>query len=308
MKLVENHNQTTFVQENLFQVVLIHVMSLAVAPWLFSGNAFLFAFVTAMLFGYSMGIFHHMYFTHRSFKCKRWIEQTGGLLGTLTWRGPFAAPIRYAAMHKIHHAHADTDLDPHTPEKGFLFALLTWFWNMPYGFTRLELYTQYMPEMADDRYYLFLDRNVNLLQFFWGAICFVVAGFYPLAFGGATAFDWENATRFAVYGVFVRSLLSLYLINAVDLINHTVGYRSYETKDNSTNSFLMASIHLGGAISWHNNHHAHQHYFVVKKNWWEFDVHHRFLQALSLLGLVWDIEILDETKAKRTSPAQSAVS
>ena len=64
----------------------------------------------------------------------------------------------------------------------------------------------------------------------------------------------------------------------------------------STNSFLMAGIHLGGAISWHNNHHAHQEYFTVKKNWWEFDIHHIFLRLLQRFGLVWDIKILDEAK------------
>lgn len=294
MQLVENHNQTVFVPEYLGQVILIHLVTLLAAPWLFTWGAFLFAFGTALMFAYSMGIFHHMYLTHRSFKCKRWIEQMGSLMGTLTWRGPFAPPIKYVAMHKIHHAFADTDLDPHTPKKGFWFALMSWFWHMPYGFTRLDLYETYVPEMAKDRWHLFLDRNVNWLQAMWGGVCFVLGATVPWIAGGT--FDIENGLRFMIYGVFVRAFLSLYLINAVDLVNHTVGYRAYETKDDSTNSFLMASIHLGGAISWHNNHHAHQHYFTVKKNWWEFDMHHQFLRLLSRFGLVSDILILDESK------------
>lgn len=292
MTLIQGHNKPTFVLSNLLQVILVHLLALGVAPFYFTWPAFLFAFGTTMLFGYSMGIFHHMYLTHRSFKCARWVEQLGSLLGTLTWRGPFAPPIKYVAMHKIHHAYSDTELDPHTPTKGYLFALLTWFWQMPYGFTRRELYSQYVPEMANDPWHVFLDDNVNLLQAIWGAICFVGGGFLSSAPG----FDVENGFRFLLFGVFVRALLSFYLINAVDLINHTVGYRAYETKDHSTNSFVMAAVHLGGAISWHNNHHAHQHYFTVKRNWWEFDVHHRFLQLLSKFGLVSDILILDEVK------------
>jgi len=287
---VKDHNRQTFVMANLLQVIVIHIFALAVAPFYFTWGAFAFAFFTTMLFGYSMGIFHHMYLTHRSFKCARWVENLGSLLGTLTWRGPFAPPIKYVAMHKIHHAHADTELDPHTPEKGFLFALLTWFWKMPYGFTKQELYKTYVPEMANDRFHLFLDTNHHWLQVAWGVLCFVGGGLL----GGAPGFDTENATRFLLFGVFVRAILSLYLINAVDLINHTVGYRSYDTKDNSTNSFVMAAVHLGGAISWHNNHHAHQHYFTVKRKWWEFDVHHVFLIFLSRFGLVSDILILDE--------------
>ncbi len=298
MQLVANHNQTTHVSGNLWQVILIHLVVLGFAPWLFTWGAAGFALGTALLFGYSMGIFHHMYLTHRSFKCAPIVEQLGSILGTLTWRGPFAAPIRYVAMHKIHHAYADTELDPHTPTKGYWFALMSWFWQMPLGFTRLELYSTYVPEMANDPFHLWLDRNVNFLQFLWGGLCFAAGGLVPFITNATPYFDWENAARFMVYGVFVRAFLSLYLINAVDLVNHTMGYRSYETKDNSTNSFLMASIHLGGAISWHNNHHAHQHYFTVKKNWWEFDVHHVFLMGLEKLGLVSNILILDESHPK----------
>jgi fatty-acid desaturase len=297
MKLVENHNQTTFVGENLLQVIVIHIVALAIAPFYFSWPVFLFAIGTALFFGYSMGIFHHMLLTHRSFKCKRWIENLGTLFGTLTWRGPFAGPIRYVAMHKIHHAYADTEMDPHTPTKGFLFSLLTWFWQMPLGFTRLEHYETYVPEMATDPFHRFLDQNVNLVQLVWGLICFIVGGFL----GNAPGFDTGNATAFFIYGVFVRALLSIYLINAVDLVNHTIGYRAYETKDNSTNSFLMAAVHLGGAISWHNNHHAHQHYFTVKKNWWEFDVHYQFLVLLSRFGWVSDILVLDQTGEKHAT-------
>ena len=294
MTLVPNHNQTIFVKQNLLQVVSIHLVALAVAPFLFTWKAFFFAFGTAMLFGYSMGIFHHMLLTHRSFKCSRWIENTGSLFGTLTWRGPFAGPVRYVAMHKIHHAYSDTELDPHTPTKGFWFALLTWFWQMPLGFTRHEYYDRYAPDLAQDRFHAFCDRNVHLLQLAWGALCFLGGGVWPMLSQGSS-FDLENGARYVVYGVFVRAFLSLYLINAVDLINHTVGYRSYATKDQSTNSFLMASIHLGGAISWHNNHHAHQHYFHVKKHWWEFDVHHLFLMGLEKIGLASDILVLDES-------------
>lgn len=298
MKLVDHHNRTTFVSENLWQVILIHLVALGIAPFLFNWGAFAFAFFTTMLFGYSMGIFHHMLLTHRSFKCVRWVENLGSLLGTLTWRGPFAAPIRYVAMHKIHHAYADTELDPHTPTKGYWFALMSWFWQMPHGFISLEQYGEYVPEMANDKFHVFLDQNVNFLQFLWGALCFVAGGLVPWISGATATFDWQNGTRFMVYGVFVRALMSLYLINAVDLVNHTMGYRSYETKDHSTNSFIMAAVHLGGAISWHNNHHAHQHYFTVKRYWWEFDVHHVFLQTLERVNLVSDIQILDETQAK----------
>ena len=295
MKLVDGHNRTVFVRKNLIQMLLVHVFALAVAPFLFTWGALGFAFVFTLLFAYSMGIFHHMLFTHKSFECKNWIRNMGGLFGTLSWRGPFAGPVQYVAGHKVHHQYADTDLDPHTPTKGLFHAWIGWFWHMPYGLTKYELYKNYAERMARQPFMVFLDQNVDLLQLVWGALCFVGGGLLSKKSG----FDWENATRFAVYGVFVKTFLLVHMANAVDVINHTVGYRSYETPDQSTNSFIMAAVHLGGAISWHNNHHAHQGYFNVRKNWWEFDVHHEFLKLLQLAGWVWDIKILDEVTSQR---------
>lgn len=303
MKLVPDHNRTTFVARNFLQVAAVHVGALAVAPFLFTWKAFAFAFLTTMVFGYAMGIFHHMLLTHRSFTPVKWVENLGSLLGTLTWRGPFAGPVQYVAMHRVHHAHSDTELDPHSPTRGIFHAWLGWFWRMPRGFTRPELYEFYARDLAADPWHRFLDRNVHLLQLVWGVLCFVGGAVEPMLVGGA--FDPVNGVRYLVFGVFVRALLTFYLINAVDVINHTVGYRAYETRDQSTNSFLMAFIHLGGAISWHNNHHAHPGYFTVRRNWWEFDAHHQFLRLLSVFGLVSDIKVLDEVGSRTKTPAEA---
>ena len=53
MKLVENHNQTIFVKENLFWVVVVHLAALGLGPFYFSWDAWWFAVATMFLFGYS---------------------------------------------------------------------------------------------------------------------------------------------------------------------------------------------------------------------------------------------------------------
>jgi stearoyl-CoA desaturase (delta-9 desaturase) len=293
MKLMENHNETVFVTRNFITVLIVHAIVLSVAPFLFTWNAFFFALGTGFVFGVPMGIFHHMMLTHKSFKSVRWIEYMGSLLGTLTWRGPFAGPVRYVAMHRVHHAFSDTEFDPHTPDKGIWHAWLGWFWRMPKGFTQPVYYDRYAKDIAKDPWHRFLDRNVDLLQGVWGLLCFIGGGLWPVLSGGS--FDAENALRYAIYGVFVRTILTWYLINVVDVLNHRLGYRNYETGDKSTNSLLMGAFHWGGAISWHNNHHAHPRYFSVKKQWWEFDVYLVILRLGERMGLISDIHVLDES-------------
>lgn len=275
-----------FIPGMLIWTILIHLVVFATLFFAFDLRLFGMAFGLAMLTAYSMGIFHHMQLTHLSFESHIWVTRIGALLGTLTWRGAFAAPLKYAAVHTVHHNHADTELDPHTPESGVFHAFMGWFWRQQKALYKWQEYHRYVPEKwKADPVLRFLDKYPDLLQVIFGGLLFLAGG-------------W----KFVLYGVFVKTWIVLWAANAVDVINHTVGYRNYDSKDKSTNSFLMATLHLGGAISWHNNHHAHRDYFSVYKHWWEFDVHRKFLQTLEFFGLVWNIRVLDDSATdERTS-------
>lgn len=302
MQLFPSDTTRVFVGRYLWQMIAIHAAVLFVAPFYFSWTRLLFAMSLAMWMGHCLGMFHHMLLSHRSFKCPKIIEYFGVLIATLTWRGPMAAPIRYVAMHRVHHMYSDKDQDPHSPIHGNWHAFIGWFWRIPTIFIDPKRYERLAPDIAKDRFLRFLDRNVDLVQAVWALVLFFIAGFASMIAEDGRGFDFENAVGFAIYGVFVKSLLVIYFANAVDVINHTIGYRNYATKDTSTNSALMGMVHLGGAISWHNNHHAHPGYFKVKANWWEIDIHHLILKMFEKMGLASDIkELYEPVTASETS-------
>jgi beta-carotene hydroxylase len=286
--------QRKFQPEFALWAIFVHLGGLILLPLYFSWGNLLFGFIAAAVTAYSMGIFHHMYFSHSSFKAHPALENLGALLGTLTWRGPMAAPLRYVALHRVHHAYSDREADPHSPVHGIFHALLGWNWNFAPVFADQEQYLRWSGPHRKNTFLLFLDRHVHLMQAAWALVLFLVGG--TIGFFTQGNFDLENAAGVMVYGVFAKTLFVIYLANSVDVINHGPGYRNYETSDQSTNSFLMAMVHLGGAVSWHNNHHAKQQFFTVKKRWWEFDVHHMWLRALEKVGLVSDIKVLDESQ------------
>jgi stearoyl-CoA desaturase (delta-9 desaturase) len=65
------------------------------------------------------------------------------------------------------------------------------------------------------------------------------------------------------------------------------GWRRFETRDTSRNSFWLALLTLGEG--WHNNHHRfpgseRQGFF-----WWEVDLTHYGLKLMEWAGLVWDL-------------------
>lgn len=278
--MTPKHGTQVFVPGMLIWTIVVHAIAFYTLIFAFDLKLFLIAFIMAMFTAYPMGIFHHMQLTHESFECKPWVTRVGALLGTLSWRGSFAPPLKYVAVHSVHHKFSDTEHDPHSPVNGLLHSFMGWFWQQFSGLYKFEEYQQYVADRwKNDAFLRFYDRYPNFLQFLLAALL--------LAIGG-----W----KLVLYGIFVKTLIVLWAANTVDLINHTVGYRNYETKDHSTNSFFMAALHLGGAISWHNNHHAHPEYFSVRKKWWEFDAHYIFLRVLEKFGLVWNIRYLDQVK------------
>ncbi|HVJ64723.1 MAG TPA: fatty acid desaturase [Bdellovibrionota bacterium] len=275
--------------------LFVHLVGWGALIFDFRWKWLLAATVFALFCDYAMGIFHHMYLTHRSFECRPWLRNLGVFFGTLTWRGPFAAPLRYVASHLIHHEYSDRDPDPHSPIHGYFHAFLGWFWRMPPVLMDRKLYLPYVPkDLRDDPFLNWLDKNVFTLQLYRSVVVIGVAGLWGASFAG---FDTVTALRAFAYLVAVKTIIALYVANAVDVINHAWGYRNFETADRSRNSFFMAAVHLGGAISWHNNHHAHPDYFTVKTRPWEFDAHYRFLKFCEIFGWTWEIRKLDETHA-----------
>jgi fatty-acid desaturase len=72
-----------------------------------------------------------------------------------------------------------------------------------------------------------------------------------------------------MYNVAVLFLWIGYIfINILDHMNFPLGYRNFETNDNSTNNLFTGYI-VG---EWHNNHHNNPQKWNEKECWWEFDI------------------------------------
>ena len=103
-----------------------------------------------------------------------------------------------------------------------------------------------------------------------------------------------------VWGVFVRTCVLYHATWFVNSAAHVWGYRSYPTRDTSTNLWWVALLTLGEG--WHNNHHAFPRSARHGFRWWEFDPTYVFIQFLALLGLAKQIH----TPAKAARKAAAA--
>lgn len=221
--------------------------------------------------------FYHRYFSHRTFQTTRIFQAVMALLGTL---GIQKGPLWWAGHHRFHHRHSDEEEDVHSPLKGgFWWAHIGWLLAYNRDDTRWEEVKDLVrfPELR------WLDR------WYFGSTLLYAGGTIALGFWLERAFPTTGVSWLQVFAwCFVVS--TVMLLHTTYLINsgaHMWGSRRFPTKDTSRNNLFLALITLGEG--WHNNHHR---YPGSERNgffWWEIDVTHYLLTALSWTGLIWDL-------------------
>src|SRR5580700_8499734 len=207
-----------------------------------------FALSYYLLAGLGVNLAYHRVLSHRSLKLPRWLERTLVTMGL-----PAGTPVQWAANHRYHHAHADTDLDPHSPvRQGFWYAHVGWYlhsrnvplcalyalggsgrmlvdaWMRP----RTELVgdqlarseparSELAKDVASDPWYAFLSRPGP----------YAVAMHLHAAVPAAIAF-WGWGARGIVWLWLTQSLL-YNLGDAVDSVSHMYGSRLPSQRDAS---------------------------------------------------------------------------
>lgn len=94
-------------------IFLLHIVAvvatLYLSNWIIFVASFVLWYLLCHIFGLS--IVYHKLFSHRSFVPNTGVAELGTLINILSFKG---TPGMYALIHRIHHRHSDTDLDPHT--------------------------------------------------------------------------------------------------------------------------------------------------------------------------------------------------
>jgi stearoyl-CoA desaturase (delta-9 desaturase) len=214
------------------------------------------------MFGVTAG--YHRYFSHRSFKTSRagqfvlaWIAQSSAQRGALWW----------AAVHRHHHRHSDTELDVHSPRmRGFFYSHVGWIFDRKHAETEMDA----VPDLARYPELVWLERWPLTPAVVLGVACFLFGGWSGLVVG----FFWSTVLLY--HGTFFINSLA-----------HVHGNQRYVTGDDSRNNWWLALITLGEG--WHNNHHAYQRSTRQGFRWYEVDPTFYALKAMSWVGLVWEL-------------------
>ena len=208
---------------------------------------------------------YHRYFSHRSYSTSRLFQFVLAFLAQSTAQ---KSMLWWAAKHRHHHLHSDTEQDVHSPRhKGFFYSHVGWIFFRQHDGTDLVKVADFaaFPELR------WLHRFEQFPALVLAALCFMIAGWSGLVVG----FVWSTVMLFH----------ATFCINS---LAHVHGRKRYVTGDDSRNNWLLAFFTMGEG--WHNNHHACQSSARQGFRWWEIDLTFYILKALSFAGVVWDLK------------------
>ncbi|MBV8857999.1 MAG: fatty acid desaturase [Acidobacteria bacterium] len=219
----------------------------------------------------------HRLFSHRSYRTGRPFQFALAFVGTTSYQ---KGPLWWSAHHRRHHLHVDTEEDLHSPVMRSVWqSHVGWFLSHESQATDVRL----IPNLLKYRELRWLDKFYVLPPLMLAAFTFLLGLLLGRYFPGAGTSGWQMLA----WGFFVSTVLLYHGTFTVNSVAHLFGGRRFETADNSRNNLLVALITLGEG--WHNNHH---HYPSSERQglyWWEVDVSHYALRALSWAGVVRDL-------------------
>ena len=197
------------------------------------------------------------------------MEYLFALFGILALQGD---PIRWVAVHRKHHAHADHEGDPHNIQLGFNWAHMNWIYRHNVALPTDEEVIRYASDLNAQGFYRALRHLDAPLQIALGAALFALGGW-----------SW------VIWGIFVRLVVAYHSTWLVNSAAHMLGYRTFPTRDRSTNCWWVALISFGEG--WHNNHHAFPFSARHGLRWFEIDMTWWHVKVLALVRLADRIKI-----------------
>ena len=170
-----------------FGLVGIHIGALAafwpaLFHWPALAGAAVVSYATVAL---GISLCFHRALTHRSLRLRKPFEYLFAIFGTLALQGD---PIRWVAVHRKHHAHADHEGDPHSIHRGFKWAHVDWLYRHNIALPSDEEMHHFAPDLYAEPFYRALQYLNIPVQ--------IVLGVGLFALGG---WSW------VIWGIFVRA-------------------------------------------------------------------------------------------------------
>jgi stearoyl-CoA desaturase (delta-9 desaturase) len=243
-------------------------------------------FLTAL----GIGVGFHRLFTHRSFETGAFFRFVWAALGSMAIEGPL---VRWVAVHRRHHQHADIPGDPHSPHASShddhdhgagVSGVLKGVWHSHIGWMFEPVapdLDRYVPDLLKDP----VVRFTNGTFVVWVALGLLV----PAALGGILTGTWMGVLLGFLWGGLARVLLVHHVTWSINSVCHLWGTRPFKTRDESRDNPIFGVLALGEG--WHNAHHAFPASAKHGLAWWKLDINYLVIRGMALLRLARNVRL-----------------
>ncbi|WP_337042348.1 acyl-CoA desaturase [Emticicia sp. 17c] len=222
---------------------------------------------------FSQTFFLHRYAAHKMFTMSKGWEKFFYVFTYISQGSSFLSPKAYGIMHRLHHAYADTEKDPHSPSYSDNLFHMMWKTKKYYN-DLLNDRTDIDPKFTKNvPNWMFIEKlgDMWVSRIGWGVL-------YTLFY-----------IQFATNGWVYLLLPVHYLMGPVHgvIINwfaHKYGYTNFKVNDTARNLLPFDFLMMGEA--YHNNHHklGGRANFGIK--WHEFDPTYPIILLLNKVKVI----------------------
>lgn len=224
----------------------------------------LFVFVVAMVV--SGG--YHRYFSHKTFECHPVLKIFYLIVGAAAFQ---QSALVWAADHRMHHQHVDTELDPYNIKKGFWYAHIGWL------FDKDPAHRKNIASIAPD---LVKDPWVMWQHKYWLLISLPLALGIPLLLG----FLIGRPVGMLLWACVFRIVITHHTTFTINSIAHKFGKQPYTDKNSARDVWWLAPFLCGE--NYHNYHHRFQSDYRNGIKWYHYDPTKWALWILSKVRIV----------------------
>lgn len=237
----------------------------------------LFFLIHAQVSVFMQSFFHHRYSAHRQFSMSKGWERFFHVTAWVVMGSSYLAPRAYAILHRMHHAFCDTPKDPHSPIQEPHFFKMMWKTTVVYQDIK---YRRFVPEARFEGGYpeweiLDLRLNNYFVMVAWGTL-------YALIY---LAYVWSNPSSWwVVFLLPFHCFLGPIQGAIVNWGGHKVGYRNFDSDDNSKNTLIFDVLTMGELYQ--NNHHKFGQSPNFAARWFEIDPAFQIMKVFHALGVI----------------------
>lgn len=181
---------------------------------------------------------YHRLLSHKSWKCPAILEKFFVLLATITMSG---SAIVWVSVHRSHHQHTDTELDPHSP-------LYNGFIKTQWGSMFINMKKRNVVDLLRQSFYVFQHHHYFTILLTWTLFLFIID---PFAI---------------VYAFLMPAMLVWNMGSAIFTFSHRKG--------KPHNDLILA------LTSWGEGYHHNHHTDPLNKRFGKYDIGGIFIEGI----------------------------